>query len=512
MKYVNKKTPFLISAFLLLIAVSTPSEAEESYYVERKSYGTGRETDPPKYVKQANKTWLKNNTQFKDLDWLDIGVDHRVRFEIRDNDYRRKKDVAKGIPEGDVRDHPILLKTRVYVGIKNVLDPFRFTVELQDSQRNNGQFTRDFDTRDINRVEPIQSYVELYFKNNFLGKDNLANERPISIRAGRQAFEYLDRRLFARNEWRNTTNTHQGVRAIFGQKKNDWQLDVLALQPLQRFTQKLDQINESQEIYGVIFDWRRWSDIATIQPYYYVFTQDGSKVKYTINGSEETKDSNKIDRDIHTGGIRAFGVVGKTGFDYDINYVKQWGKQQKTLNGQVLDHDAYSYNAEIGYSLNHSWKPRFSVFYGFASGDKNPNDDKNQRFDAPFGFARPWSNNDYFDMANICASKIRVEFDPPVPWTDSLKIDAGFSWFHLDSATDRWRGGDLQDTTGQSGKDVGKEFDIRARFPINPYIYANFGYAHFWAGNFLKNIYSTTEPTRRDDSDFLYAEFTFSIF
>ena len=340
----------------------------------------------------------------------------------------------------------------------------------------------------------------------------MGNERPISIKAGRQAFEYLDRRLFALNDWRNTTNNHQGIRATFGQKKNDWQLDLLAVKPVQRFTQELDEVNHSQDIYGAIFDWRRWSDVVTLQPYYYVFKQDGDKVNYTADGFPES-DSNKIDRSIHTSGIRAFGVIGKTGFDYDANYVKQWGSQEKTLNGQRLDHEAYSYNAEIGYSPKYPWKPRFSAFYGFASGDKNPNDTKNQRFDAQFGFARPWSNNDYFDMANISAPKVRVEFELPVSWLDSLKVDAGFSWYTLASDTDRWRGGGLQYTSGKNGgKDVGKEYDVRLRFPITQYVSANLGYAYFWAGDFTKTETQKADPSRTENSSFVYAEFSISAF
>ena len=481
-------------------------EVKTSYYVERKSYGTGRETEPPRYVKQANKTWLKDYEAFKDLDWLDIGLDYRIRAENRDNDYRRKTDTI---------DESILLRTRAYVAIKDILDPLRFTLEVEDAQRNNSQFTRSFDTRDINKAEPIQAYLELYFKNSILGKDDLGNERPISIKAGRQAFEYLDRRLFALNDWRNTTNNHQGIRATFGQKKNDWQLDLLAVKPVQRFTQELDEVNHSQDIYGAIFDWRRWSDVVTLQPYYYVFKQDGDKVKFNPNGALETA-QNKIDRTIHTAGLRAFGVIGNTGFDYDGNYVRQWGNQDsRNTTGAFqanLDHEAYAYNAEIGYSPKHSWKPRFSAFYGFASGDKNPSDRKNQRFDAPFGFARPWSNNDYFDMANIRAPKVRVEFEPQVSWLESLKVDTGFSWYRLDSATDRWRGGDLRDQAGASGKDVGKEFDMRVRFPINQFISANLGYAHFWAGDFTKTQTEKAEANRRDNSDFLYAEFSISAF
>jgi hypothetical protein len=479
---------------------------KNGYYVERKSYGTGRETEPPRYVKQANKTWLKDYDAFENVNWLDIGLDYRIRVENRDNDYRRKTDTI---------DEPILLRTRAFVAIKDILDPLRFTLEVEDAHRNNSQFTRSFDTRDVNRAEPIQAYLELYFKNSILGKDDLGNERPISIKAGRHAFEYLDRRLFARNEWRNTTNNFQGIRATFGQKKNDWQLDLLALKPVQRFTQKLDEVNDSQDVYGAIFDWRRWSDVVTLQPYYYVVKQDGNKVKFNINGAPETE-QNKIDRSIHTAGLRAFGVIGKTGFDYDANYAKQWGNQDKRSGSgdfqANLDHEAYSYNAEIGYSPKHPWKPRFSAFYGFASGDKKPDDGKNQRFEAPFGFARPWSNNDYIDMANISAPKVRVEFEPPVSWLDSLKVDAGFSWYRLDSATDRWRGADLRDQTGASGRDVGKEFDVRVRFPINQYIGANLGYAHFWAGDFTTATSEKNDSGRRDYSNFLYAEFSISAF
>lgn len=481
---------------------------KNGYYVERKSYGTGRESEPPRYVKQANKTWLKDYDAFKNVDWLDLGLDYRARVENRDNDYRRTTDTI---------DEPILLRTRAYVAIKDILDPLRLTIEVEDAQRNNSQFSRNFDTRDINKAEPIQAYLELYFKNSILGKDNLGNDRPISIKAGRQAFEYLDRRLFARNEWRNTTNNHQGIRATFGEKKNDWQLDMLVLKPIQRFTQQLDEVNHSQDIYGAIFDWRRWSEVVTLQPYYYVFKQDGDKVKFTANGALESA-QNKIDRTIHSGGLRVFGIIGKTGFDYDANYIKQWGQQENRSSAGVLqanlDHEAYSYNAEIGYSPKHAWKPRFSGFYGFASGDKTSGvgDRKNQRFDAPFGFARPWSNNDYFDMANISAPKVRVEFEPQVPWLESVKVDAGFSWYRLDSATDRWRGANLRDQTGASGKDVGKEFDLRVRFPINQYISANLGYAHFWAGDFTTATAKKNDSSRRDNSDFLYAEFSISAF
>lgn len=483
--------------------------AANGYYVERKSYGTGRETDPPRYVKQANKTWLKDYDAFADADWLDLGLEYRARYESRDNDFRRNKENI---------DDPILLRTRAYVGVKNILDPLRFAVEVQDSRRNNGDYSRAFDTRDVNQADILQGYLELYFKDSILGKDDLGNNRPISIRAGRHAWESTDRRLIARNEWRNTTNTFQGVRANIGDKKNDWQLELFAVKPVQRFTTKLDEVDHSQNFYGVIGDWRGLSEYVTFEPYYFLLKQDGSEVKYDTNGNQAAANT-KIDREIHTGGLRAYGVLGKSGWDYDASYIKQWGKQDRLSTAGAfvaeVDHDAYAYNAEVGYSVNHAWKPRLSAFYGVATGDSSPatgtDRTDNQRFDRLFGFARPWSNNDYIQMENIRTPKIRLEFDPKLAFLDNVKVDTGFSWYRLDSATDRWNAGaNLRDRTGNSGKDLGKEFDVRVRFPVSEKIALNVGYARFWAGDFIKDAAkiasNNNDPSRKDTSNFFYTE------
>lgn len=478
-------------------------KAANGYYVERKSYGTQKETEPPRYVKQANKTWLKDYDAFSDVDWLDVGLEYRARYEYRDNDFRRSDENI---------DHPLLLRTRAYVGVKNILDPLRFAVELQDSRRNHGDYTREYDTRDVNQADILQGYLELYFDQNFLGKDDLGNNRPVWVRAGRLAWESLDRRLIARNEWRNTTNTFQGVRANIGEKKNDWQLEVFAVKPVQRFTTRLDEVDHSQNFYGVIGDWRGLSEYVTFEPYYFLLKQDGDEVQYDANGKAAAANT-KIDREIHTAGLRTYGVLGS--WDYDFIYNKQWGHQDRLSNAGAfiaeLDHDAYAYSAEVGYSFKHPWKPRVSASYGVASGDKNPTDGKNERFERLFGFARPWSNNDYIQMENVRTPKVHLEFDPQVSFLQNVKVDTSFSWYKLDSDTDRWNAGaNLRDQTGRSGKDLGKEYDLRVRFPINQYASLNLGYAHFWAGDFVQDTSRRVagQANRDDSSDFFYTELT----
>ncbi len=172
-------------------------EPTNSYYRPPLSYSTTRDPDVPKYARPAPKTDLEF---LKGADWLDIGLDYRFRAEYRDDDIRRD---SAGL------DEPFLHRTRAYIGIHDVLDPFRLAVELQASRR------------DVNEFELIRLQAELYFK-DLLSPDALGNARPISLRYGIQNFEFLDRRLIGNNQWRNTANTFLGFRGAIGQDSNDW--------------------------------------------------------------------------------------------------------------------------------------------------------------------------------------------------------------------------------------------------------------------------------------------------
>ncbi len=300
------------------------------------------------------------------------------------------------------------------------------------------------------------------------------------------------------------------------------------MNPIQRFAKDNDDINKSQDFYGGIFNYRGWSNVVTFEPFYFLLKQDGDKVKYDNDGRPALL-SAKIDREVHTAGLRAYGVIPGTQFDFDGSYNKQWGNVERYTNFRTrsnpnfkyidVDHDAHAYNFELGYSFKHPWKPRLSTFYGEATGDRrtpsDPDTTSMERFDRLFGFARPWSNDDYIQMENIRTTKLRLEFDPKVSFLDNVKVDTGFSWYHLDSASDRWNaGGDLTDRSGRSGRDLGKEYDLRVRFPINQYASLNIGYAYFWGGDFVRDAMKVTTstrtatPNRSDTSQFFYTELT----
>ena len=452
------------------------------YFRPALSYSTQPESDPPRYVRNLSKTGIE---AFKDIYWLDVGIDHRTRYEFRSNDIRRT----------ELRlDQPFLLRSRAYFGIREILDPLRGAVEFQDSRRYNGHFPPD--DRDFNEYDLIQAYAELHFK-GALGEDDLKQQRPLRLRAGRMAYEALDRRLLGRNEWRNTTNTFEGFRINLGQETNDWEGDLWAYQPVRRLLTEFDERIENQWFYGGIGHWRKWSDIITLQPYYMGLTQDGSK-------------TGEIDRHIHSPALRGYGKIGDTGLDFDFNLIYQFGRH----GGQ--DHDAHGYTTELGYTFKHAWKPRVSAFYGYATGDRNPNDNVNNRFERFFGFSRPWSADDYIIFENIKAPKIKVEFQP----FKDLRIDGGYNWFWLASDRDRLNNlfggngtnGGNRDPSGNSGDFIGHNFDIRARYKLAKHIDTTVGYSHFTTGEFVNNRQLAVLGKSPGSSDFFYVEVVLSAF
>jgi hypothetical protein len=489
-----------ISAGFIARPASTLA-ADEDYYRASRGYRVEPYSDPPAYARNLSKTQFE---QFRDIEWLDVGLDFRTRYEYRENDLRRRNDPTTGAALNKWRNDPDnlwLLRTRAYVGVKDILDPLRFAVEFEDARSYNGLYERT--DADINEFEMIQGYAELYFDNA------LGNNRPISIRAGRMHLELLDRRLIGNNQFRNTTNNFEGFRVRFGKKQNNWDLDTFAFQPVQRLKYDFDRPDEDTWIYGGVLSIKQWSDIITIQPYFLGRKQNGDVTNpVTANRTP--------DMDIYAPGLRIYGFIPGSGFDFDADINKQFGRFGELNSARTAQslrrHDALAYSLELGHTFDHHWKPRASVYYGYGTGDKRSGDGYNQRFDAFYGFNQPWSRNDYFSWDNVHAPKVRIEF---APYKD-VKIDAGYNAFWLESETGGWNRANLRDRTGQSGSFLGHEFDIRMRHKINSYVDWSMSYAYFSPGDYTrsfdKDVSEANGPFTSEASNFFYFEVNLNAF
>lgn len=461
-------------------AAAAPT-AVTSYARKARSYGTHPETDPPRYVRNLAKTGVSS---LEHLDWIDAGLDFRERFERRDDDLRRPFLAT---------DYNFLHRVRAYVGIRDIIDPLRFALEFEDARASNSVYPRD--TRDVNELELIQAYGELHFK-GALGADALGNQRPVRLRVGRMAWEAVDRRLIGNNQWRNTTNNFEGMRLNLGQEANDWEVDLWGVKPVIRDTDDFDARNDDVWFYGGILNWRRWSDVVTLQPYYM--------------GLRQRARGAQIEREVHSPGVRGHGVIPGTAFDYDLGAIYQFGREG------ARQKSAWAYLVEFGYTFPQAWKPRLSAFYGYASGDRDPNDDLDNRFERFFGFGRPWSADDNLIFENIKTPKLKLEFEP----FKGLAIDGGYAWYWLASDRDRFNNllnginGDNRfnrDRSGASGDTLGQSIDVRARYQLSPRINTTVGYSHWINGGFVQSRQRAALGETANDSDFVYLEVSIGL-
>lgn len=346
------------------------TEVKDSYYVERRSYGIKRiDGTNPEYAVRLSETGIG---VLKNVDWLIAGIDYRLRSEYRHNDLRRPNATATLGPNGQKPDDdiPHLLRARFFAKIQRILDPFRFTVEIEDARRYPYWSVADdptknprtppyvSDNRDNNSAEPINLFGELYFKNLF------GYDRPLHLRVGRMAFEFLDRRMIGLNEWRNTTNTFQGVRTTIGQEKNNWYLELLAFQPLQRNLETLDITVGKEWFSGAILSIQEWSHIATLQPYYLNYQRDQltATSDYAARGYQN----------VHTFGLRAYGVFAQSGFDYDASYTHQLGVDQIRAGGHRSKSRCMVRDGGIGLYVQPFLETAFRCFLWFRFGRFKP--------------------------------------------------------------------------------------------------------------------------------------------
>jgi hypothetical protein len=458
------------------------SAAKTTYAVKARSNSTHPESDPPRYVRNLAKSGIE---RFKDINWLDAGLDFRERYEWRENDIRR--------PFLDT-DHNFLHRTRAYLGVREILDPLRFALEFEDARNSNSVYPAD--TRDVNKTELIQGYGELYFK-GALGADDLGNQRPLRLRVGRMAWESVDRRLLANNQWRNTTNNFEGMRLNLGQEANDWEIDLWGVKPVIRDTEDFDSRNGDVWFYGGILNWRRWSDVITLQPYYM--------------GLKQRSRVGQPSREVHSPGLRGFGVFPGTNIDFDLGALYQFGRDAGRQKS------AWAYIVEFGYTFPQAWKPRLSVFYGYASGDRDPTDGDDNRFERFFGFARPWSADDNVIFENIKTPKLQFAFEP----RKGLAVDGGYSWYWLASDRDRFNNllnginGDNRfnrDRSGASGDYLGQSIDVRVRYELTSRIDTTIGYSHWVNGGFVQTRQRVALGETTDTTNFLYCEVSISLF
>ena len=168
------------------------------------------------------------------------------------------------------------------------------------------------------------------------------------------------------------------------------------------------------------------------------------------------------------------------GFDYDLTFITQRGDFSRD------EIKAYGYHLFLGYNFkNINLKPRLSMEYSFASGDSDPHDGDHETFDGAFGAKDlMYGRMNLFSWENLKDAQINLEAKPR-GW---LSFKTEFHQFWLAERKDAWylNKKEYRDKTGRSGDQVGREFDIVARFNLPKKNEIQVGFGHFWPDEFAK--------------------------
>lgn len=421
---------------------------------------------------------------------LGVNADIRYRWEYEEN--FNQKFYGESPPKGDADDSFLLQRIRLtfdFNPYKNV----RISAGLQDSRAydvalpdeafyNSGLGLEHNPNED--HWEPFDAYLEL--KNLFGQK--------LSFKGGRQTIAYGDKRVFGPGEWGNAG-------------KYIWDAAKLSYKFKENFVDTFYGSNIVHEPDRFSLDHRHFFEAFAIYSHFLVpaknrkfYLEPFFISKWDSRDNYKSEDNTFGDFQSEYYGLRSYGEIF-SGFDYDFTFVWQsgnWGND---------DLKAYGYHVLAGYKFDSvTWEPRISAEFSYASGDEDPNDRDRGTFDGVFGARdKMYGRMNLMDWKNLQDAQLNLEFKP----LKNLSFKAELHKFRLTEDKDGWSLNTkvYRDKTGQSGNELGSEFDIVGKY-ITPLkgLEIQFGYGHFRPGEFVENVADDVEA----NWCFLQAQYKFS--
>jgi hypothetical protein len=416
-----------------------------------------------------------------------------VRYETLDEQFR-----AGG--NGD--DQILVFRTNILALVS--WNQWEFAFEILDSRQAYGDDSTKIASGDVNPLDVLQ----LYAKWNFVNDEDSRS----SLKLGRFTIDIGSRRFVGRNKFRNAVNAFSGVdwqrKAINGEE-----IRAFYTLPVQRLPREFDR-RKRNRTQGDDQD----TEVSFWGAYYKFPTSTlqswNSKAEFFYFGLNENDTHNRptLNRNLHTVGGRIFTNKVKNQFDYQIEAAYQFGESRDSTDvndREDLNHRAVFARAELGYSFDAKWSPRLVGEFDYASGDDDPNDGDNNRFDSLFGLRRfdfgPVGIYGPFSRANIVSPGMRLQMKP----STAVSAFVAHRGYWLASNKDAWVVARVQDPGGDSGTYLGQQLEGRIRWDIVPEIIrSEVGAAYFFKSGFAKGA---PNANQQGDSNFIYSQITFSF-
>jgi hypothetical protein len=409
--------------------------------------------------------------------WLKVSGIQRTRIESINGQPRPKKP-----------DHDDQWFARTSLRADADWDEAGATVELMDSRAYGGGDDAFASTAFTNTTDFIQAYG--WFD---LGRMGSGTQRLL---AGRYTMSIGSRRFVIRNGYRNTVNTFTGVDYLW-KNEDGAQVRAFWTMPVRRRPFDAPSLRDNDFA---------WDDQDPDRQFYGIFSTQkigaGANFEAFVYGKHNDDDAAaKID--IYTPGFRLHKPKKPGQLSYEVELAGQVGKSQFSAGSETLDHEAMFAHASVGYTLDHKSKPTVRLAWDYATGDSDPNDGENNRFDRLYGAPRfeycPTGLYGVVQRSNINTPELRVSIKPtPASW-----LMVAYRNLQLAAARDGWIANGVRDPSGAAGREIGQQLELRLRYDFLPgNMYVETGGAYLFAGRFLDEA----SPRGGQDTSYGYCE------
>ncbi len=403
--------------------------------------------------------------------------------------------------EDGIRGTEDLFSVRSSVEVELSAGDFDAVFEGLDSRRIAGDDNpRGGPVSQLSAAEVLQAHVAWTPGNLVLPGDRLR------LAAGRMTLDFGGRRFAARAGFSSVPAVYDGFEVRWT-GASGLSLRGFSLQPLAREPDDGASILENEVSLDRMLDNVRYSGVWTRTPladglsaeigWYHLDEEDG--------GEDETRN-----RRLETWSARLVKARDAAALDLDIEGAVQTGEVRGSSDPADLtdlSREAMMLHAEAGYTLP-SDLARVSLHYDFATGDENPADAEDNRFDPLFGDRSfefgPTSFYGAVARANFESATVRLELTPPGPWDGLLSLRT----VRLESETDSLGGSGLRDPAGESGAHAGDQIEWRVRrWLVKDTARLSFGGAVYLRGDFLERVSGGPEG----DPLYTYADITWTF-
>jgi len=416
--------------------------------------------DPPKPRPFRLDEWLGTPENFR------ISGSERIRYEGLDGQFRNF------VPGRRTRDVEDQVFSRLLLRGDYTHDQWGATLEGIDARAWGTKDNSFANTTTVNTFDVLQANI------------SWRSDDGHSITLGRYTMDIGSRRLSARNRYRNTINSFNGVRWDY--KGEDgfqagafWNTPTVRrpLDPRELVDNEHDWDDQTLDFqfYGAHAT-QKVDDRATLQVYLLGLTDHRVSI---------------LSRDLTTAGFRYFVPAAPGELFGEGEFAYQIGSRGQN------DVAAYFAHGSIGKQWDCSMKPALRFALDVASGNDTNDPDWN-RFDTLFGARRfeygPTGIYGAIGRRNLVSPEVRITLKP----AKNLSVMVAARTMRLASSGDGWR--EAADSTG-TGSDVGEQYECRVRWDALPKSLRLEGGAVYFDGGTFRE---TSTLGRQNDTNYFY--------